>query len=252
MSREPRTDEQIALSDLFYGVTMKKIQAVAMILAVSVLSGAVSAAESRPWMDTLSFGQTESESGHGLKYDQAEVIQGGLGESARRLLAREPVGEYGGNVRFTMTCDPLKPTYLTVKFWGSDAGEELGRLLLFVEGKQLGVRHLGDIDSLDIPSSAPRFLGRFFYKTLPLPKEMTKGKSSVDLEIRSLGKIWGYGNTWAEFQRPMMGCSRGIYSAFTHTDPFFWFLRENNGKRRPKHRYVKRRGLKFSMRWRLA
>ncbi len=137
-------------------------------------------------MDTLWFGERRA------KRRRVEIrpgggIQGGLGES-RAAAGEEPVGKYGGNVRFTMTCDPLKPTYLTVKFWGSDAGEELGRLLLFVEGKQLGVRHLGDIDSLDIPSSAPRFLG-VFYKTLPLPKEMTKGKSSSIWRFGRLGKF---------------------------------------------------------------
>ncbi len=65
MSREPRTDEQIALSDLFYGVTMKKIQAVAMILAVSVLSGAVSSAEIETMDGYALVRRTESEAATG-------------------------------------------------------------------------------------------------------------------------------------------------------------------------------------------
>ena len=172
-------------------------------------------------VDVVRFGVADSEAAHGFKAVRAEVIEGGLDQPARQLLPLEPAGEYGGNVKFELKVDGQKPNYLTVKFWGSDAGEDRGRLLLFAEGKQVGLRHLGDVDVLDVLANEPRFPGRFVYKTLPLPTTMTAGKQSIQLEIRALGRIWGYGETWDKFQKLMNQPSRGIYAAYCHTDPHF-------------------------------
>jgi hypothetical protein len=173
-------------------------------------------------LDSITFGDARSEQEHQLAATRSEAFTGGLEQSARKLLPLEPPTEYGGHVTFTMKVDPDAPNYFTLKLWGSDAGEASGRLLLFCEGKQVGVRHIGDVDAcLDILSDAPRYPGRFTYVTAVLPKAMTKGRQSVSLEVRSLGRIWGYGDTWDKFQKNAEQPSRGIYRAYTHTDAAF-------------------------------
>jgi hypothetical protein len=117
--------------------------------------------------------------------------------------------------------DPLRPNYITARFWGDDTSP--GLLILWCEGKQLGYRHLGDIDVLDFgsDSGSPALNGRFYYTTSPLPLEMTRGKSEMHFEIHSTGHIWGYGTTFDEYQKPMTEPSRGLYRVYTHTDGCF-------------------------------
>jgi hypothetical protein len=177
------------------------------------------AAEAMPLVDSIVFGNAASEAAHQFSDTRSEKIVGGLSESARRLLPLQPGSWEGGSVIFTVKVDPARPNYATVKFWGADAAP--GMLILFCEGKQIGYRHLGDIDVLDIGSREPAFPGRFVYVTTPLPGAMTHGKSSVQLEIRSTGPIWGYGATFDKYQKPMTEPTRGIYKLYTHTDGTF-------------------------------
>ena len=120
---------------------------------------------------------------------------------------------------FTLKVDPAQPTYFTVKLWGSDVSEN--RLYLFCEGKQIGYRHLGDVDMLDAGTDQPAYAGRFYYATTPLPLAMTQGKSTLHFEIRSTGRVWGYGTTFEQYQKAMTEPTRGIYRVYTHTDGFF-------------------------------
>jgi len=120
---------------------------------------------------------------------------------------------------FTMKVDPEKQNYLTARFSGDEVNENY--LILFCEGKQVGYRHLGDIDVLALPDDEPRYNGRFYYVTTPLPVNLTKGKGEVKLEIRSTGHIWGYGGTWEKYQKPMTSPSRGIYRLYTHVNGCF-------------------------------
>ena len=176
-------------------------------------------AMSAPPVDAMAFGVEESEKAHALAGESSEVIAGGLEQPARRLLPREPADWQGGKVAFAMKVDPALPNYFTAKFWGSDRTRQ--RLVLFCEGKQIGYRHLGDIDMLDIGGGEAACAGRFFYTTTPLPLEMTKGKTALQMEIRVNGPIWGYGTKWEDYQKPMKEPTRGIYAAYTHTDGFF-------------------------------
>jgi hypothetical protein len=115
-----------------------------------------------------------------------------------------------------MKVDPDKPNYLTARFWGDEVNPNL--LVLFCEGKQIGYRHLGDIDVLALPDDEPRYNGRFYYATTPLLQTLTAGKKEVHLEIRSNGPVWGYGRSFEDYQKPMTKPSRAIYRLATHTD----------------------------------
>jgi len=170
-------------------------------------------------LDYIQFGNGGSETAHQLIAQHSKECNGGLGEPARILLpSGEPVWE-GGRLAFKLAVDPARQNYATIKLWGSDATKN--RLVLFCEGKQVGYRHLGDIDLLDIGSDGAEFPGRFIYKTSPLPLAMTRGKTELHFEIRSYGWTWDYGDTFDKFQRAMTAPSRGLYKVYTQTDACF-------------------------------
>ena len=169
--------------------------------------------------DSITFGAAMSERMHGLAENNSEIIAGGLGEPARILSPLSDGAWEGGRLAFTLKVDPDKQNYATVRLWGSDATDD--QLVLFCDGKQVGYRHLGDIDILDIGGGEAPFPGRFIYETAPLPLEMTRGRTNLDFEIRSYGPTWAYGSTFARFQKPMDVPTRGIYELYTHTNVFF-------------------------------
>ncbi|MDF7825471.1 hypothetical protein P4B35_15700 [Pontiellaceae bacterium B12227] len=195
-----------------------------MFRKIAVLSGLIfTFGASAEVVDHLVLGDAVSEQAHQLEAELSDVVDGALGQKARRLLAN---GEWrGGKVTMKMKVDPEKPNYFTVKFWGGDTcGEEQyeARLCLYVNGKQLGTRHLGQIDMLDIMKyDLPRYPGRFLYTTRPLPLHMTEGKTEVELTIEGQGGINGYAPKIADYQKMMKEPSRGIYRAYVHTNPGF-------------------------------
>jgi hypothetical protein len=190
--------------------------AAALTLALVLSSASLCAAGP---VDVLTFGQPQSEQAHALTAERSEVFTGGLSEPARRLLPPETEGYEGGGMSFTLKVDPASANYLTVRLWGSDHDDN--RLILFCEGKQVGYRHLGDIDLLDIANGSPAYNGRFFYETTPLPEAMTKGKTQLHFEIRATGPIWPYGTFFAQYQKSMTEPSRGVYRVYTHVDGCF-------------------------------
>lgn len=189
-------------------------------IIITILSGLSYAQDqSSQIIDEISLGNSSSELFHNLEGINAETIKGALNQSARRLLPLQPVNWEGGKIIFSLKVDPEKQNYFTAKFWGSEINPN--RLILFCEGKQIGYRHLGDIDILDIGDNEPGYNNRFYYNTSPLPFEITKGKTIVKFEIRSNGPIWGYGTSFEQYQKPFALPSRGIYKVYTHTNGCF-------------------------------
>jgi len=184
----------------------------------SVLLAALLASASGAHADVLRFGDPVSERAHHLNAQHSEVFRGALAESARRLLPLDGKGWQGGSVAFDIAVDPALPNYVTLTLWGGE--ENHNRLVLSCDGKQIGTRHLGDTDLLDIGSVAPMAAGRFFHNTSPLPPALTQGKRQLSCRIDSTGTIWPYGTTFDKFQKPMTGPARGMYALTTHTDPF--------------------------------
>ena len=176
-------------------------------------------ATSYEYNDMITFGDLDSEKLHYFDSDSSAVINGGLQEFARVLLPLQPNTWEGGRLSFKLKIDPVKQNYVTVKFWGSDINSNY--LILYLEGKQVGYRHLGDIDVIDRGSNEPVCNDRFYYVTTPLPIHLTRDKDLIELEIHSTGRIWGYGNTFEKYQKIMNESSRGIYRAYTHTDACF-------------------------------
>lgn len=185
------------------------------LIFVTGLAASVHAAS----IDLLVLGDSVSERAHQLDGAQSETIIGDLGEPARRLLPLEPAAWNGGTLSFILKVDPAKPNYITAKFSGNEVTQD--RLMLHVEGRQIGWRHLGEVEQIDYGTWAPAYNGRFYYNTSPLPPELTQGKTEVRVEIRSSGRIWGYGGTFDKYQKNMTRPSRGIYRVYSHTDGCF-------------------------------
>lgn len=172
-------------------------------------------------VDSITFGDATSERGHGFTQMQSEVVRGGLGEPARQLLPLDPVSYNGGWVSFMLKVDPVKQNYFTVKLWGSDKGEGRGRLILYIDGLQVGYRHEGDYDVLNQCDEEAINQGRFLYQTVPLPLMHTQGKSTVTLKIAGLGSMFPYGVNFAALQHKLSMPTRGIYRAYVSTETEF-------------------------------
>ena len=193
------------------------------------------------YLDMINFGDKGSERKHQLQAELSEAAEGAVGSPARRLLPQGRENWAGGEMVFKMKVDPDSQNYFTAKFWGGELTGEESRLMLFVEGMQVGQRHLAEVDPLDIQASSPRYPDRFFYKTLPLPIHLTSGKREVSLSIRVEGQIWGYAPVFEKYQQPLKYPSRGIYRCYTHTETFLTVdKKEEQGK--PPRSYPVRSG----------
>jgi hypothetical protein len=185
--------------------------AILLSIAVNVVHAAA--------LDEIHFGDARSEQKHALVAENSQSTTGGLLQNCRILLPPSQIGYKGGGVRFQMRVDGSRQNFLTVKLWGEDIAE--GRLVLFVDGKQIGYQHLGDVEVLDTGTQEKGYAGRFYYRTQPLPRSSTDGASTVMCEVRAYGKIWSYGKNIEQYQRNMEQPSRGLYSIYTHTEPYF-------------------------------
>lgn len=171
-------------------------------------------------LDTVVLGDAASESAHKLGGSRNVTTTGLLDQPARRMQPAEQAGVFGGTLQVTMAVDPKQPVYVSIKLDGTEAAEELGRLMLICDGKQVGYYHLGAVDPLDIADAYPRLPGRFYYHTIPLPTSLTAGKTSVVLEVRSMGPIYAYGLTTDTFYKNLESDTRAVYRLYTHVDPY--------------------------------
>jgi fibronectin type 3 domain-containing protein len=217
-------------------------------------------------LDTLTFGNTTSESAHSLttafgavtpasvvsagggvtpsnpsSTNPSQTVTGALSQAGRQLLPRTPNADiYGGQMTFTMTVDPVQQNYLTVKFWGSDTNTDEW-LVLDVNGYELGARHGGAGVGLAAQSntegdmfwnySGGWYPNRWIYRTLPLPLNLTQGQTTVTLTVRSLGLISYYasGAYFDNYQELMNSPSPVLYEAVTHTTSYFNASSETQG-----------------------
>ncbi len=163
-------------------------------------------------LDSVSLGNFEAEKAHAFQGELTEADARG-----RRLLPPTASGWLGGKFSVEVAVDPVKPNYATVMFDGSEASE--GRLLMLVDGKQVGYRHLGDIPVLRGEVEAAPCPGKPLFITTPLPLASTQGRRSVRLEFRGTGSIWGYGRNFEEYQKPMTRPSATLLALVMHTEP---------------------------------
>ncbi|MFT4254842.1 MAG: hypothetical protein QM608_20460 [Caulobacter sp.] len=191
-----------------------------LILGAGALLGFLAgpAQAATPLIDKITFGDAVSEAAHGVDAEASERVTGGLGLAARRLPPSEPGARFSGELKFSLAVDPAIQNYASIRLWGGDVND--GKLVLFCDGRQVGYRHLGDVEILDIGTQAPPFAGRFTYRTFPLPMTLTKGRERLDCAIRASGPYAVYTQQFESFQKPMTQASRPIYALYVHADPF--------------------------------
>lgn len=239
-------------------VSSNAILTVLVALAIIVPDAAFGQAQT---LDKLTFGDPTSESGHGFatsfstvtpasivsagggatpsdpsSTDPSVDVVGALNQPGTKLLPRTPNADiYGGQVSFTMAVDPVQQNYVTVKFWGSESATNEW-LVLDCNGFEVGSRH---IDGFNGNSEGEQlwhyntgwYPNRWVYRTIPLPLNLTHGRSSVSLTIRSMGWLAFYasGPYFGGYAKLMNSPSPIIYEAVTHTNPFFDSSAETQG-----------------------
>ncbi|WP_373231591.1 carbohydrate-binding protein [Cohnella sp.] len=176
-----------------------------------------SEAAASTYLDKLDFGNTSSEQAHQFKGDFTSAITSALGQSARIALPRTPADIQGGEMTFTMKVDPIAQNYFTAKFWGSD--ESSYKTMVYINGEQIGYRRVGDYQALEMGTSGA-LPNRFYYNTTLLPLELTQGRDTVEITVKTFS-----GNFGAIVDQG----SRGYYDAYTHTDAYLDVSDENQG-----------------------
>lgn len=189
------------------------------IVALPLLGGMSSQPLAAAETDAIVLGDPASERTHGFSGAESEIIRGLGGYSARVLLPKNPAEWQGGSIKFKLKVVPRVDNYLTVRFSGDDVSSDM--LIMYINGKQLGYRHLGDYECLDLGSKEPYKPGRFYYRTTVLPRALTDAAGEIEVEIRQTGRIWGYGRNFEQYQKVTEGKSRGIYAMFSHTAPYY-------------------------------
>lgn len=176
-------------------------------------------------LDVLIFGNSGSEAAHGLNATLSESYTGDLGQTARRFLPKAPVDYYGGTATFAIQVDPVAQNYFTVKLSGSEfrSDSDNGRILLKCEGLEIGNRHGSNEEVFVEQANAPMARGAFVYRTASLPKWLTQGKTKVTIQLQSSGRFYYYGTpgSYDTFQRKLLFPTRGVYRAYSHTNPRF-------------------------------
>ena len=211
-------------------------------LATVLLTGLARADRPAPTVspgvvDTLVFGDAASEKAHRFEGADTKPLTGALGQPSRVSLPKTPPDYYGGDLSFGMKTDPVRQNYFRAKFWGSDVNGGQ-KALLYINGEQLGYRHLGAYEALNHGTDVPSFRGRFFYYTDVLPLALTRGRKSLTLTIRTIGPISGYalGGGYDGYQGRMTTPSRGYYRAYTHTTAALAGLETEMQGAAPPHR----------------
>lgn len=182
-------------------------------------------------LDEIQFGNNSSESHHGLTSfnpQKSQVFTGFNGQTAR-LFSPDPSnpmnGElniYGGEISFVLKVDGTRQNYFTAKLSGEDVTSNC-RILLIVDGKEIGSRHGSDEEYFIEGSTDKKSPNSFYFRTAPIPRTLTDGKTEVVVKLRSTGNYYAYGTTWVytTYQREMTKNTIGIYKLFSHTDPGF-------------------------------
>ncbi|WP_158441115.1 Tat pathway signal protein [Kribbella steppae] len=158
-------------------------------------------------VDRLTFGDSASESAHGLAAPFSTVVTGALDQSARIAKPLSPVANHLGDLRFVAEVAPAAQNYLSLKFWGEDVSPY--RTVVYVDGAQANYRNSGDYEPINL-GTGKALPGRFFIATTMLPLASTKGRTQVEIILRTFNNAMT-GNASND--------SRGYYAAAVHTQP---------------------------------
>ncbi|WP_312492997.1 Ig-like domain-containing protein [Anaerosporobacter sp.] len=164
-------------------------------------------------IDTIDLGDFEDEKAHKMDFTYSQIITGESGENARVSLPKEVVEYWGGEIAFTIKVEPDAQNYFTLKLWGSDI--PIMKTYLAIDNEIIFKSPLViTTRTSDQPAG-----GRFYYSTVPIPIEKTKGKTELTVSIKTGADTYPYGAGSVEkhFYRKMDQQSAGYYYGYVHT-----------------------------------
>lgn len=196
-------------------------------------------------LDIIRFGDSASETEHDFAErlsvagidDKAEpeyvgadgmLAGGGLGHGLTYRYIKpssDPEKAFDGKLEFTLKADATRQNYLTIRLSGTQ--QDRGNLMLYGpdgDNTILNPYFGTEFSELDngYVDGAP-FLGRYYYNTYIIPQGLIHADGTVRLSIMSTGDFAAYGSSTYGYQTEN---SKYIYSAATHTDPFY--IQEDN------------------------
>ncbi|WP_158850293.1 carbohydrate binding domain-containing protein [Saccharothrix deserti] len=183
--------------------------AVTLTLVAALLPATTTAAAAATGgtVDTVTFGDPESERAHDFSGDSTTVVDGANGRKARVAEPLSPPTSHLGDLRLSVKVDPAAQNYLSLKFWGEDVSTY--KTVLFVNGAQTTYRSQGDYEAINT-GTGKGLDGRFFVNTAMLPLSSTQGRERVELILRTYHPSL----TATATER-----SRKYYQALVHTSP---------------------------------
>lgn len=225
------------------GIFMKRVLSLclAAVLAAGLLTAmpVLAKQEQAAGMDIILFGNETSERAHQLEErlsvrgvddvreaeyigDDGKLTGGGLGDGLTYRYIKPPADEAAekGKLEFTLQADPTRQNYITVRLSGSQQGR--GNLMLYGPDGDTSVldpfagRPYSELDN-GYFTGAP-FEGRYYYSTYAIPQGLVSGDGTVRVSIIPTGRIDAYGKSIYNAQSEN---SKYIYSAASHTDPFY-------------------------------
>ncbi|MBZ9644021.1 hypothetical protein [Streptomyces sp. PSKA30] len=165
-------------------------------------------AEGARRLDLIDFGNPDSEAAHAFVGPDTEVVDGHAGDRARVAKPLATPDIKGGDLRFTLAVDPAHQNHLTMKFWGGDTSTY--KTIAYINGEQIGYRRSGDYEALNTGTNRP-LPGRFFYATIMLPLEHTRGRTRAEITLRTYD---------SGFSNKVTADSHDYYRAYTHTGAY--------------------------------
>lgn len=204
---KPIVTDLVTTPDLenYHGMTVKKLDSDNVFVDIKTKES-----ESDDVLDTVIFGNDESETAHSLEPGMSVVGYGGLGDTYRQLYPG-----LGDRIYVTMKVDPDKMNYLTVKLWGSEAENKQIKTLMFNDEYGTLQAKYGTVWPVwDYMYEEPAQRESYFYATYRLPMAMTYGKEEVRFYIEQFGDYSAYSaNGFATASE----YSRQMYKLITHT-----------------------------------
>jgi fibronectin type 3 domain-containing protein len=163
--------------------------------------------------DIIDLGDTASEQAHHLIATDSQSVIGAEGETARVALPKSVPDFNGGDITFTIKVDPNDQNYFTMKLWGSDATEY--RAFLAIDNQ---VVYPAPLVIAKIAEESP-IVNRFYYSTVPIPLEKTKGKTELTVTIRTTAAYYPYsvGTFSKAYTEKVVNPSNKYYMGYVHT-----------------------------------
>ncbi|HEX8339425.1 MAG TPA: hypothetical protein VF624_00820 [Tepidisphaeraceae bacterium] len=187
---------------------------------LAVLLGVAQAATART-LSHIDLGDEASERAANAEFRHAAAVRqdytsGGenAAEAGRRIVPA--AGEGPGWIAFDAVVLPEEQNYLTLRVWGGE--KTWGPLHLREVGADLD---LGNVWAFNSPE--PPAPGRWVYRTFPIPREVTRGKSRLRLRLQNVPAPAGAGFRNADTPPPPKAYrpTFAVYALYAHVDPYF-------------------------------